>query len=162
MQSQLNPHFLFNVLGTIQGLIINQNTELANQYLVSFSKLIRRFLDSTVKSNSTLDSKGIELEVSLREEIEMMQLYIGFEKLQYKDKFDYFIHVDPCIDKDAYTIPPMIIQPFVENSIKHGLMYLENKGILKLQFLKNSDSLTCLIEDNGVGRKKVAEIQSES
>lgn len=162
LQSQLNPHFIFNVLGTIQSLIINQNTEMANKYLVSFSKLIRRFLDSTVRANSTLDSKGIELEISLKEEIEMLKLYVEFEKLQYEDKFDYTMEVDPAIDMESFTIPPLVIQPFVENSIKHGLMYTDRKGKLEINFYVKGDCLICEVKDDGVGRKKAADIQSES
>jgi ligand-binding sensor domain-containing protein len=162
LQSQLNPHFIFNVLGTIQSLIINKDTDLANKYLVSFSKLIRKFLDTTVRSNSTMDTKGIELEVSLAEELEMLQLYIDFEKLQYGDKFEYIISVSDDIDIDSFTIPPLIIQPFIENCIKHGLMYREDQGILNIKFYQADENLICEISDNGVGRKKAAEIQSES
>ncbi|MBK7525546.1 MAG: histidine kinase [Saprospiraceae bacterium] len=162
LQSQLNPHFIFNVLGTIQSLIINQNTELANKYLVSFSKLIRRFLDSTVRANSTMDSKGMELEISLKEEIEMLEMYVDFEKLQYENKFDYKLEIDPAIDMDSYTIPPMVIQPFIENSIKHGLMYKDSKGMLDIKFYLKVDCLICEVKDDGVGRKKAADIQAES
>jgi ligand-binding sensor domain-containing protein len=162
LQSQLNPHFIFNVLGTIQSLIINKNTDLANKYLVSFSKLIRKFLDSTVRSNSTLDSKGIELEVTLAEEIEMLKLYMDFEKLQYEDKFNYTITIYDNIDIDAFTIPPLLIQPFIENCIKHGLMYRLDQGSLNIKFYLADEDLICEISDNGVGRKKAAEIQSGS
>ncbi len=162
LQSQLNPHFVFNVLGTIQSLVINDNKETANKYLVSFSKLIRRFLDSTIKANSAMDSKGMEIEITLSEEIEMLKLYIDFEQLQYQNKFDYTFDIDHQIDTSVFTIPPMILQPFIENAIKHGLMYLDHKGKLDVKFYLKEDTLVCEILDNGVGREKAAEIQASS
>lgn len=162
LQSQLNPHFVFNVLGTIQGLIVNGNKEIANKYLVSFSKLIRRFLDSTIKANSAMDSKGMEIEITLSEEIEMLKLYIEFEQLQYENKFEYTFDIEDQIDTSVFTIPPMILQPFIENAIKHGLMYLDHKGILDIKFYLKDDTLVCEILDNGVGRNKAAEIQASS
>lgn len=162
LQSQLNPHFVFNVLGTIQSLVINDSKEKANKYLVSFSKLIRRFLDSTIKANSTMDSKGMEIEITLSEEIEMLKLYIEFEMLQYQNKFEYTFDIENQIDTSVFTIPPMILQPFIENAIKHGLMYLDHKGKLDIKLYLKEDTLVCEILDNGVGREKAAEIQASS
>ncbi len=162
LQSQLNPHFVFNVLGTIQSLVVSDNKESANKYLVSFSKLIRRFLDSTIKANAAMDSKGMEIEITLSEEIEMLKLYIEFEQLQYENKFEYTFDIEHQIDTSVFTIPPMILQPFIENAIKHGLMYLDHKGKLDIKFYLKEDSLVCEILDNGVGRDKAAEIQASS
>ena len=162
LQSQLNPHFVFNVLGTIQSLVVSDNKETANKYLVSFSKLIRRFLDSTIKANSAMDSKGMEIEITLSEEIEMLKLYIEFEQLQYENKFEYTFDIEHQIDTNVLTIPPMILQPFIENAIKHGLMYLDHKGKLDVKFYLKEDTLVCEILDNGVGREKAAEIQASS
>jgi len=162
LQSQLNPHFVFNVLGTIQSLVVSDNKESANKYLVSFSKLIRRFLDSTIKANSAMDSKGMEIEITLSEEIEMLKLYIEFEQLQYENKFEYTFDIEHQIDTTVFTIPPMILQPFIENAIKHGLMYLDHKGKLDVKFYLKEDTLVCEILDNGVGRDKAAEIQASS
>ncbi len=162
LQSQLNPHFIFNVLSSIQSLVLNEKTELANKYLISFSKLIRSFLNSTVRSNATLDISSFELEVTLKEELELINLYIEFERLQYDNKFDFELNVDPSIEIDTFSIPPMIIQPFVENSIKHGLNYMEVRGVLKVKFYLKDNSLMCEIEDNGVGRNRAAKMQAET
>ena len=161
LQSQLNPHFLFNVLGTIQSYIKAGKFDLANGYLLEFSKLIRRILDSTVKSNSMMDTSTINTEISLNEEIELLKGYIGFEKLQYSDKFNFKISL-PEEDIDELTVPPMIIQPFVENAIKHGLMYRETCGMLNVRFYMRGESLICEVEDNGVGRARAAEMQKNS
>jgi LytS/YehU family sensor histidine kinase len=158
LQSQMNPHFIFNVLGTIQSLILKEKTELANKYLISFSNLIRRFLDSTVASNNTVDSYDVE--VTLKDEIELLNLYLDFERLQYDDKFDIEFNVDDSINMELFSLPPMIIQPFVENAIKHGLKPLEYRGKLSLRFYVKDEALICEIEDNGVGRKKSEEYQN--
>jgi len=141
---------------------LNEKTELANKYLISFSKLIRSFLNSTVRSNATLDISSFELEVTLKEELELINLYIEFERLQYDNKFDFELNVDPSIEIDTFSIPPMIIQPFVENSIKHGLNYMEVRGVLKVKFYLKDNSLMCEIEDNGVGRNRAAQMQAET
>ncbi len=161
LQSQLNPHFIFNVLGTIQGLVLNNQTEQANKYLVSFSKLIRRFLDSNVSNNPSSQDQLSKNQIALKEEIELLELYIEFELLQYADKFDYEINTS-TVDILNLNIPPMIIQPFVENAIKHGLLHSQKKGILKVDFQETEDALVCIIDDNGIGRKKSQEIQARS
>ena len=161
LQSQLNPHFIFNVLGTIQSLILNNQTEEANKYLVSFSKLIRRFLDSSVSNNLGSNNINSNNNITLEEEIELLTLYIEFEMLQYADKFDYSIET-ANVDILNLNIPPMIIQPYVENAIKHGLMHAPNKGKLNLSFKETEDVLICTVEDDGVGRARVAEIQARS
>lgn len=157
LQSQMNPHFIFNVLSSIQSLVLNEKTELANKYLISFANLIRKFLDSTIASNFAVDS--YELEVTLRDEIELLNLYLDFERLQYDDKFDFELYVDESIDIDSFSIPPMIIQPFLENAIKHGLNPLDRRGKLSLRFYLKDEALSCEIEDDGVGRKKASEIE---
>jgi len=160
LQSQMNPHFIFNVLGTIQSLVLKEKTDLANKYLISFSNLIRRFLDSAVTSNSTGDSYDVE--VTLKDEIELLNLYVEFERLQYDDKFDIEFNIDNSINIELFSLPPMIIQPFVENAIKHGLKPLEQRGKLSLKFYVKDEALICEIEDNGVGRKKSEEIQNST
>ncbi len=161
LQSQLNPHFIFNVLGTIQSLILNKQTEEANKYLVSFSKLIRRFLDASVTSNLDGDKDPSENTVSLAAELDLLRLYIEFELLQYGDKFDYELDVADINTFNIY-LPPMIIQPYVENAIKHGLMHSPQKGKLMIHFDETDNKIICRIEDNGIGRKKAAEIQKDS
>ncbi len=161
LQSQMNPHFVFNVLGSMQNLILNSEPAEANKNLVKLATLIRRFLDSAV---------GIEMpnqathysEITLAEEEELLKMYIEFEQLQYKGRFDYEMVIDNQINKENFKLPPMLIQPYVENSIKHGLLYLDKsvKGLLKVHFtMPEEDVLEVIIQDNGVGRKKAAEIQ---
>lgn len=161
LQSQMNPHFIFNVISTIQALVLKKETEEANKHLVSFSKLIRRFLDATVSSNLDRNNINKNNNVSLRNEIELIKLYVNFELLQYKNKFDFFLDVK---DEEILnlSLPPMIIQPFVENAIKHGLLNKETKGKLHLTFYQTEDSLICTISDNGIGRENARLLQSNS
>ena len=161
LQSQMNPHFIFNVLGTIQALILNKRTEEANKYLVSFSKLIRRFLDASVSSNIDRNNINKDNSVPLSSEIELINLYVEFELLQYKDKFDFEMAVE-SEDLLSIHLPPMIIQPFVENAIKHGLLNKEEKGKLKIDFYKTKHGVTCSIDDNGIGRKKAQLLHQQS
>lgn len=161
LQSQMNPHFIFNVLGTIQALILNKRTEEANKYLVSFSKLIRRFLDASVSSNIDRNNINKDNSVPLSSELELIRLYVEFELLQYKDKFDFEMNIKGD-DLLNINLPPMIIQPFVENAIKHGLLHKEEKGKLKIEFCETKQGLVCSIDDNGIGRKMAQQIQSQS
>lgn len=161
LQAQMNPHFIFNVLGTLQNLILNSDTKKANEHLVNLSTLIRRFLDSSVSSNIP---KGIssENEISLEKELELLKMYIDFECLQYENTFDYELITTPKMNPANISIPPMLIQPYVENAIKHGLRYREDKGFLSVRFDEEEESIICIVEDNGVGRKKAKEIQQAS
>ena len=161
LQAQMNPHFIFNVLGTLQNLILKSNTWQANQHLVNLSILIRNFLDASVKSEIP---KGIvtENEIALEKEIELIRMYIDFERLQYGDVFDYELTIDKKLENMHYTIPPMIIQPYVENAIKHGLLPKRGKGKLKVQFSEEDEIFRCIIEDNGIGRERAKEIRKKS
>lgn len=161
LQSQLNPHFIFNVLGTIQSLVLNKQTEEANKYLISFSKLIRGFLDSSVSSNLSSEKDAVDNVISLEEEIELLQLYVQFELLQYGHKFDLSLD-DGGVDAVNTYIPPMIIQPYVENAIKHGLMHKESKGHLNITFSESDHHIVCRIEDDGIGRDKAWKMQAKS
>ena len=161
LQAQMNPHFIFNVLGTLQNLILNSDTKKANEHLVNLSTLIRRFLDSSVSSDIP---KGVsaENEISLEKELELLKMYIDFECLQYENTFDYEVTVPPKMNPANISIPPMIIQPYVENAIKHGLRYKEEKGFLSVRFDEEEESVICIVEDDGVGRQKAKEIQNDS
>lgn len=161
LQAQMNPHFVFNVLGTLQNLILNSDTQKANDHLVKLSKLIRRFLDSSVKSDIPKNI-GTEYEISLEKELELINMYIEFEQLQYENEFDYELNIDPKLNISILTIPPMIIQPFIENAIKHGLLPKKQKGKLEIDFFEADENLICIIRDNGIGRAKAAEIQKRS
>ncbi len=115
---------------------------------------MRRFLDSSIKSNIT-SNMGEDHLILLSNEIELIKMYIEFEQLQYKDKFDYKVIIDDSIDVEDIKIPPMIIQPFIENSIKHGLLNKDQKGQLIVEFkLQNEDELVVEITDNGIGRSR--------
>lgn len=161
LQSQMNPHFVFNVLGTLQNMVLKADTKSANQQLVKLSTLIRRFLESTVQNNLHEGDSRIR-EHSLEEELELLELYIQFEQLQHRNLFEYEIILDPDLEIVSYSLPPMLIQPFVENAIKHGLMYKEEKGTLSIHFYQEKNKLVCKIEDDGVGREKALEIQQSS
>ncbi|MCP3931531.1 MAG: hypothetical protein GY705_20800 [Bacteroidetes bacterium] len=161
LQAQMNPHFIFNVLGTLQNLILNSDTRKANEHLINLSVLIRRFLDSSVGSDMPKRASS-ESEISLEREIELLRMYLDFEKLQYDDTFDYVLELEKGLNVVNITLPPLIIQPYVENAIKHGLRYKDEKGFLKVRFYEENESLLCLIEDDGVGRTEAKKIQKSS
>ncbi len=153
LRSQMNPHFIFNSLGAISYYIQSKETRVANNYLTKFAKLIRAFLES---------SKNEYL--SLAEEIKLLNYYLQLEKLRFEDAFDYEINCDASIDKLHEVIPTMMVQPFVENALIHGVSHLKDrKGIIKINFLKETeDVLKIVIDDNGVGRMRAAEIKKSS
>ncbi|WP_064197471.1 MULTISPECIES: PAS domain S-box protein [Emticicia] len=150
LQMQMNPHFIFNALNSIQSYVMSQDTLTANLYLSKFSTLIRLFLDSS-------RSKFIPL----AEEIRLLTLYIELEKIRFENKFDFEINVEPDVSR-YIEIPTMILQPFIENAINHGLNYKATKGLLSVKFYKDKGYLICKVEDNGVGRKNAAKIQAKS
>jgi len=146
LKAQMNPHFLFNTLNSIQALILEKDIKSANYYLSRFSTLTRKILAAS-DSNS----------ISLEEEISILELYLEMEKLRFGDDFKFEI-----INKaDSHLqIPSMIIQPYVENALKHGLLHKKGEKYLSVRFQKNNDKLICQIEDNGVGREKAMEIKN--
>jgi len=146
-RSQMNPHFIFNSLTSIQGFITEKDPRTASRYLSKFSKLIRSILDSSVE----------EL-ISLEDEIATIENYLELQKVRYEDMFDYLIEVDEKIDTETMTIPPMLAQPFIENSIEHGFKHKKNKGTLKILFGLKNNILRIEVEDDGVGREKAKEI----
>ena len=156
LQSQLNPHFVFNALDVVNNKIKEENIETAGELMVDLSKLMRRFLESSIH----LDINDQKTEHTLKDELNLLESYIRFERLQY-DKFDYKLEIADDIELENTYIPPMLIQPYIENAIKHGLMYKkEGRGILQLSIYK-SDNETIIyhIIDNGVGRKAAKAIQ---
>lgn len=146
--SQMNPHFIFNSLNSIQHFIIQNDQTQANNYLTNFSGLIRRILDNSKKNV-----------IPLNEEISSLSLYLSMEKLRFENGFQYQIIKDNQIDYNETMIPPMLIQPFVENAIWHGLMPLKTQGSLVISFTSQGDYFQCLIEDNGIGRIKAATVK---
>jgi len=152
LQTQLHPHFIFNVLGAIQNLILGNKPYEANDNLIKLKKLMRNFLDASVISSHLNDNSPNE--IVLKKEIELLQMYIDFELLKSRNGFDFEFSVSKEIDSLLISIPPIIIQPFVENAIEHGLLPLEKrKGKLKIKFHLKNDFLICEIEDDGIGRK---------
>jgi tetratricopeptide (TPR) repeat protein len=143
LRAQMNPHFIFNCLNSIQAFILKENKIEATDYLQKFSKLIRMILDSSQKTTNTIE-----------DEAEILSLYIDLEKLRLKNKFDFEIEIAADIDPSFTEIPSMVIQPLVENSIWHGLMYANRKGTLRVAFTKGSNQLRCIVEDNGIGREE--------
>jgi two-component system LytT family sensor kinase len=143
LQAQVNPHFMFNVLNSIQTQILDGNLDNASLYLGNFASLMRKNLDSF---SETL--------IPLSEEIQIITLYLKLEKIRFKEKLIYEIIIDPKIDLDGTVIIPMILQPVIENAILHGISPLETTGNVTINILKkNADTLEVLIADNGVGYK---------
>lgn len=151
LQLQMNPHFLFNSLNSIQSFIVNNDIDNAIHYLSKFSMLMRRTLANSRESY-----------VSLRDEIQALRLYIDLEKLRFNEKFDYLLEIDPEIDESFIEIPPMILQPYVENAIIHGLMHKTETGHLLIQLNMEDENIMVVIQDDGVGREKANEIRRES
>jgi two-component sensor histidine kinase len=144
LQSMMNPHFIFNSLGSIQTYLLQNKSGEAGLYLSQFARLIRQNLNAINASS-----------INLEEEIDRLKNYLDLEKLRMEDKFEYHIEVAANIETDELQIPSMIIQPFVENAIWHGIAFLKEKGQIIIRFLKKDDkSLDVIIEDNGIGMKR--------
>ncbi len=142
MRLQMNPHFLFNALNSIQQMILSGDETTATRFLSKFSKLLR-----TVLTNSDKE------EISLKEEMELLHLYVELESLRFKESFSYSITCNEAIDAEEIFVPALFLQPLVENAIWHGLMHKKDKRLLHIQFKEDSEGcLLCTIEDNGVGR----------
>ena len=140
LNSSMNRHFIFNALNSIQYYINRQDRLSANRYLSSFAKLIRKNLDSS-QNNLT----------SLQEEIERLELYLGLEKMRFKEKFDYEIHVDEDLDPSSVMVPAMLLQPFLENSIWHGILPKESPGHIEVNIESLDDRVSLCILDDGIG-----------
>lgn len=151
LRLQMNPHFIFNSLNSIQSFILSKDIDLAVNYLSRFSQLMRLIL-----SNSQ------EAIIPLNDEIRAVTHYIEIEMLRFDNKFGYQIQVDDEIDEEFTGIPPMIIQPYVENSIIHGLVHKKGRGMIKITIAKQKKLLLCTITDDGIGREKAMEIKRDS
>lgn len=150
LRSQMNPHFIFNALNSVNNYIAKSDERSANRYLSEFSTLMRSVLE-----NSEEDF------IPLSKELELLALYVKLEHSRFPDKFDYEINVDEHIDVGAFQIPPMLLQPYIENSIWHGLRYKEEKGFLKIDLKqKDKETLEITITDDGIGRKKSAALKT--
>lgn len=151
LRAQMNPHFIFNCLSSINRYILINKTEEASDYLTKFSRLIRMALINSEKSMITLES-----------ELEALRLYLDLERLRFKNAFNYSITFINNIDTNTVYIPPMLIQPFAENAIWHGLMHKKGTGCLEIQLCAANKTLTCTIIDNGIGRNMAASFNSRS
>ena len=161
IQSQMNPHFIFNVLASFQTMILSLNVEKANQYLVKLAALVRGFLDA-----STENGKTNHIEESwhpVQKEIELIEGFVDFQELIYPGKFNFILKIAEEINVENETIPPMILQPFIENAIRHGLLPKNFPGNLWLQFDRiGYKGILISIEDDGIGIEKAGKILNDS
>ncbi|WP_036382534.1 histidine kinase [Muricauda sp. MAR_2010_75] len=152
LRTQMNPHFIFNALNSVNNYIAKNDERSANRFLSEFSVLMRSVLE-----NSEEDF------IPLSKELELLELYVKLEHSRFSDKFDYHIEVDKQVDVDAFQIPPMLLQPYIENAIWHGLRYKEEKGFLKIALQQLTPNLLEItIADNGIGRKRSAELKTQN
>lgn len=151
LRREMNPHFLFNSLNSVNQFIAQNNELEANKFLTSYSNLMRNTME-----NSNKDF------VTLANEVENLTKYLELEHLRFKDKFDFRITVDEKLDPDNIYVPNMIIQPHLENAIWHGLRYLEDKGILNLNFKLEGKNMIITIEDNGIGLTKSSQLKTHN
>lgn len=148
---QMNPHFIFNSLSSIKHLVVNEESEKASIYLAKFSTLVRNVINSSVNNVITIE-----------EEVKTIESYLALQKIRYSDKFEFLIDVDPRIDEESITIPPMLAQPFIENAIEHGMKNKKDKGQIDIRFKLAGDFIIFEVEDNGIGREKANEMKSKS
>ncbi len=151
LRSQMNPHFIFNVLNSIQDYIILNQKNLASDYLGKFADLIRNYLH--------FSDVGF---ISVSDEMHNLNLYLELEKLRFEEQLDYVFSTNTDFDLDTIKIPTMLIQPYIENALKHGLLHKKTKRKLMISIKKISDKIIeCIVEDNGIGRKKSKEINKK-
>ena len=146
LRSQMNPHFIFNCLNSIKYFTEQNDSEAASAYLSKFAKIIRNTLDNARREK-----------VTLAEEIESLELYLALEAMRFKSKLDFLVTVDKNVDADFIELPPMILQPYAENAIWHGLMPKESGGRLEIHISQEDDNNVFInIRDNGIGRAQSA------
>lgn len=143
LRAQMNPHFIFNSMNSIKSLINKNENEKAAEYLTTFSKLIR-----------TLFNNSDKREVSLHEELETCKLYTKIEKMRFGNKVSFIFDIDEAMDLKDFKVPALILQPFIENAIWHGLMPNETGGVVTITVKRTEDAIQCIIDDNGIGREQ--------
>lgn len=152
LRTQMNPHFLYNTLNSIQSFVLKNDSKASSQYLSQFAGLMRSVLENSRKDK-----------ITLAEEIEGLTNYVDFEIMRFPQKFKYSIQVDLSLDKEKTQLPPLLIQPYVENAIWHGLMHLQERtGQLNIQFEKIGYQLKCIVDDNGIGRQASAALKKQT
>lgn len=149
LRAQMNPHFIFNSLNAIQECIVSGKVDAAYGYLARFSKLLRMVLNNSEKNL-----------VTLQEETDMLEIYLKLEALRFKNNFTYEINIAENVEPEMCMIPPLLLQPYIENAIWHGLLHKEGNKTLKIDCEEREGKLCCIITDNGIGRKKSAEIKA--
>ncbi|MFT4971431.1 MAG: two-component system LytT family sensor kinase, partial [Saprospiraceae bacterium] len=143
LRTQMNPHFIFNALNSVNNFISKNDEKSANKFLTDFSKLMRLVLNHSQKDF-----------IALEEELNLIELYLKLEHLRFRDKFDFNFEKDTALSTIDLQIPPMLIQPFIENAIWHGLRYKTEKGHLNVSIQKEDSTILVEIKDNGIGRQK--------
>jgi LytS/YehU family sensor histidine kinase len=147
LRAQMNPHFIFNSLNSINMFILENNKLQASEYLSKFSRLVRLILQNSQESF-----------IPLERELEALQLYLELESLRFDNKFEHKISVETGIDTTVMKVPPLVIQPYAENAIWHGLMHKKDKGHLEIALYLEERVLFCKITDDGIGRKRATEM----
>ena len=146
--SQMNPHFIFNALTAIQSYIFRNDPKSAGKYLASFAKLVRLILENSRTKYTTIGK-----------EVKTLEHYLELQSLRFDEKFDFKIEVDPDIERESMTIPPMLTQPFIENAIEHGIINISDKGNITIRYLLRDDLILIEVEDDGIGINRAMEIQ---
>lgn len=150
LRTQMNPHFIFNALNSVNSFIASNDERTANKYLSDFSRLMRSVLE-----NSEQDF------IPLAKEIDLLTIYTKLEHFRFKDKFDYELKIDPALKVDDFVIPPMLLQPYIENAVWHGLRYKETKGNLLIEFVQwDAETVKITIQDDGIGRLRSKELKT--
>lgn len=147
---QMNPHFLFNTLNSIQYYMFRNDKVASNNYMNKFAKLMRMVLENSQNASISID-----------EEIKALKLYLELEVIRFKDKFKWAIHIDEEIDTLTFKIPTMLIQPYVENAITHGIRHKEGKGQIDINLIQTNGHIKCTVQDDGIGRKEAEMINIE-
>jgi sensor histidine kinase YesM len=151
LRAQMNPHFVFNCLNSIQECIVTKKYGEASDYLNKFSKLFRMVLNNSGKQLVTLE-----------EEVEVLRLYLELERMRFDRSFEYVISLDDKLEVEEILVPSMLLQPYVENALWHGLMHKEGDRRLELIFMKKGEEIfSCTIDDNGIGRKRSYELKEQ-
>ena len=151
LRREMNPHFIFNSLNSVNQFIAQNNELEANKYLTSYSNLMRNMMETSNKDF-----------ISLSNELEQIKKYLDLEHLRFQDKFEYELEVDEQLDVDVILVPNMLIQPHLENAIWHGLRYRETKGKLKVTFAEENQMIKVIIEDDGIGVEKSRELKTQN
>ncbi|MFK7772136.1 MAG: histidine kinase [Saprospiraceae bacterium] len=149
LRTQMNPHFIFNALNSVNNFIAKNDEKAANKFLSEFSRLMRKVLDYSQRDF-----------ISFEEEIELNELYLKLEHFRFRDKFEYTFEKNTEVNTYDLEVPPMLIQPFIENAVWHGLRYKEGRGQLKISINDLGNVLLVKIQDDGIGRKKSAELKT--